>query len=377
MARKIKYDLFLSHNRVQKDWVRDVAKQLRKLGLQVFFDEDTVRPGEPIVTSLERGLMSSRRVLLILSPSSVKSRWVAMERIVTQTEDPNALKSKLIPVQLEPVTRQRIPAAVRALNIIDLTDPATRDERYAFLLGHLGVPQNRIPVPPPWPRSRKVSKRIGSKKAVKKTSFSKRKQHTKAAARGVDGKTMILIKGDHTINDFYIDEYPVTNAEYRQFLEKENRRKPRTWKQGRYPLGKSDHPVTGVGYYEAKGYAQNMNKRLPTEKEWERAAVASRNWGYPWGKKFDKSKCNTIESMISETTPVTQYPSGASPYGVKDMVGNVWEWVDTWAREGEKKVKGGSYKYDQYAARVTNSENHGISSGRPYDVGFRCVMEIG
>jgi hypothetical protein len=354
--------------------VRDVAGQLRELGLKVFFDEDSVEPGEPVVRSLERGLQSSRRVLLVLSLSSLKSRWVALERIITQHEDPDAEKKRLVPVLLEPVKPKRIPAAIRSLNTIDLTNPATRNQRYAFLLKHLGVPENQIPAPPPWSSSKTSGKKRLPVGAARKTKVAAKKRST--SLKSADGKTMILIKGDDNVNDFYIDEYPVTNAEYARFLDEEKRRPPRYWKSGRYRIGKADHPVTGVDFYGAKGYAQYFKKRLPTEKEWERAAIGNRSWKYPWGKKFDKSRCNTSESGIKETSAVTKYQSGASTFGITDMSGNAWEWVDTWARDDDKKVKGGSYKFDQYAARVSNSESHAVSSGRPADVGFRCVMDI-
>lgn len=193
MAKKFKYDLFLSHNRAQKDWVREVAKQLRALGLDVFFDEDTVEPGEPIITSLERGLQASRRVLLVLAPSAIKSKWVALERTITQHSDPSAVRKKLIPILLEPIPINKVPAAVRALNIIDLTNPVTRDERYAFVLKHLGIPEHSIP-PPPWPRSKRGKKIVKSAVTVPKTSV---RVKSSGSTKGLDGKNMILIRGDN------------------------------------------------------------------------------------------------------------------------------------------------------------------------------------
>jgi hypothetical protein len=364
------YDIFLSYNSVQKDWARAVANQLRALDLDVFFAEDTIPPGGPIVPSIESGLKASRRVLLILTPSSVKSPWVKLERVITQTTDPGALKRKLIPILLEPT--KRVPGSVSALKMVNLTDPATRNDEYAFLLRDLEIPDAKIPEPPPWPMPKRGKKKVALGIIVPKTSSRARRS---GSTKGSDGKNMVFIRGDNNIADFYIDEFPVTNEEYKKFLEKEKRRPPRSWKQGKFPAGKANHPVAGVSFYEAKGYAAYAKKRLPTEEEWEKAAVGNHEWIYPWGKRFETTKCNTNESGIKETTPVTQYPSGASQSGIKDMSGNTWEWVDTWAREGDKKVKGGSYKYDQDAARVRNSESHGIASGRPYDVGFRCVID--
>jgi formylglycine-generating enzyme required for sulfatase activity len=187
-------------------------------------------------------------------------------------------------------------------------------------------------------------------------------------------------KGTEDYTDgFYIDKYPVTNAEYKEFLKAKKRRVPRTWdnKTKTYPPGKDNHPVRGVSFFDAKAYAESVGKRLPTEKEWEKAARGAKGRQYPWGNAFASSRCNTLEAKYKDTTEVIQFdPAGASPYGVIDMAGNVWEWVDTWAREDEKKVKGGCYKYDQYAAICSNSESYDITSGRPYDVGFRCVKDV-
>ena len=103
MAKTLKYDIFLSYNSAQIDWVRDVANQLRALGLEVFFDKDSVGPGAPVIPSLESALKASRRVLLVLSPSSLKSEWVELERTITQHTAPKTVKNKLIPIRLEPI----------------------------------------------------------------------------------------------------------------------------------------------------------------------------------------------------------------------------------------------------------------------------------
>ncbi len=136
---------------------------------------------------------------------------------------------------------------------------------------------------------------------------------------------------------FYIDKYPVTNAQYKIFLSENpqrqkdnihkdyhNRNYLRTWHRNNYPKGKSDYPVVYVSWYAAMAYAQWVGKRLPTEAEWEKAARGGLvGKKYSWGDVIDTSKAN-YKKDVRGTTGVGMYPPNA--YGLYDMVGNVWEW---------------------------------------------------
>ncbi len=133
------YDLFLSHNQQQKPWVRRFCEFLRQKKLRVFFDEDSIPPGEPIVAGVERGLRESRHVLLILSPASLGSKWVAMETLLALHDDPDGSEGRLIPIVVETVDRAQMRSSLTARNYIDLTNPHTRRDRLQFLLQHLGI----------------------------------------------------------------------------------------------------------------------------------------------------------------------------------------------------------------------------------------------
>jgi len=133
------YDVFLSHNRVQKPWVRCLYQFLVKRGMSVFFDEESIAPGANIVSEIEDALQNSRHVLLAVSPKSLESRWVAMETQLTIHDDCSADKGKLIPVVIEPVNFEAMRLSVRSLNCVDLTDAGSRELRLRFLLRHLGV----------------------------------------------------------------------------------------------------------------------------------------------------------------------------------------------------------------------------------------------
>ncbi len=184
---------------------------------------------------------------------------------------------------------------------------------------------------------------------------------------------------------FNIDVYPVTNAQYKEFVDATGHSAPRDWKEGSYSNGKGDHPVTWVTWHDAVAYAEWAGKRLPTEAEWEKAARGTDGFVYPWGNDFDSAKCNSNEAGIKATSAVGSFPEGASPYGVQDTAGNVWEWTADWydayrgsiyefARFGEefKVLRGGSWfdgtDFVRSSARNSADPNFSFST-----IGFRCA----
>jgi formylglycine-generating enzyme required for sulfatase activity len=187
--------------------------------------------------------------------------------------------------------------------------------------------------------------------------------------------------------DFYIDEYPVTNIEFLKFIEETEYLSSdtlhdvaRVHKIKGVANTEPNYPITAVNWYDAYAYASWAGKRLPTSKEWEKAARGTDGRLYPWGNAFDKSRCNSKESNIGRTTPIDKYPNGVSPYGCFDMVGNAFEWVDEWtdtprfsrALKSEKMNRGASHNREY---KDTNCIH--IESDPPdlimLDVGFRCA----
>ena len=150
-----------------------------------------------------------------------------------------------------------------------------------------------------------------------------------------------------SIEAFAIARTPVTNSEYAAFLEWLTTRSDESIKHPLQPAGKChvpqywreaawnqpDHPVVGIDYWDAHAYAQWIGMRLPTEWEWEAAAGGTEGLLYPWGNSWRPRLCNSAELhgknpwRDGRTTPVDAFPSGASPFGVLDMAGNVWEWI--------------------------------------------------
>jgi len=132
----------------------------------------------------------------------------------------------------------------------------------------------------------------------------------------------------HTVilANYFIDKYPVTNAQYARFTASAEYRPPLDWEGGKVVPGAELFPVTMVSWYDASNYCSWAGKRLPNEAEWEKASrgVDGRRW--PWGEHMDIKRLNTYYS-VGSASDVTQFIDGASPYGVMDMAGNVSEWI--------------------------------------------------
>lgn len=200
----------------------------------------------------------------------------------------------------------------------------------------------------------------------------------------IDGKVMVLVeegiflsgpKDRSTWLDAYrIDVYPTTNLDYEQFTHATGHPAPRHWDGRRCPGGLRDHPVVWVTWHDACAYARWAGKALPSAPQWEKAARGPNGRVFPWGGAPTAAKCNTAESGIGGTTPVTRYQSGASPYGVHDLCGNVWEWCSTAGTDGPDRYQLKGSAFSSPFERATPSRtNAADATMQDNDTGFRCV----
>lgn len=139
-------------------------------------------------------------------------------------------------------------------------------------------------------------------------------------------------KPQHTVNlpDFYIAKTPVTNTQYKRFVDEQGYQAPSHWQQGQIPKDKEHHPVVNVSWRDDAAFCAWANVQLPSEAQWEKAARGTDGRLYPWGNQPPTEQlCNFSGSQIGDTTPVNNYPDGASPYGCLDMAGNVREWTSS------------------------------------------------
>jgi formylglycine-generating enzyme required for sulfatase activity len=197
------------------------------------------------------------------------------------------------------------------------------------------------------------------------------------------------------IDSFYIDKYPVTNAEFKKFLDaahyqpKDNVDFLRDWKNGTYPESWGNKPVTWVSLEDARAYARWAGKRLPHEWEWQYAAQGTDGRAYPWGNDWNPQAVPVPDTgrIMASAADVDAHPAGASPFGVMDMVGNVWQWTDEFTDEHTRAgiLRGGSHYQPQgsiwYFPQAYRNDEHGklLLMAPSYDrsggVGFRCAMD--
>lgn len=232
------------------------------------------------------------------------------------------------------------------------------------------------------------------------------------------------------LDEFYIDETPVTNSQYNKFLEDVKKNGP-IYGHPDQPDNKDhtptfvndkrfnadDHPVVGVDWYDAYAYAKWAGKDLPTELQWEKAARGTENIEYPWGNKWNSEAAYYVENCfgrviedleeweeclrqfgddfpIEPVKKVKSFPQGKSPYGVYDMSGNVWEWTKTnfySKKDMDPNFKNRSLSYytNKPAAfpvirggcctslpemLKTFYRGKDLLTDRHFEIGFRCVV---
>ncbi len=208
---------------------------------------------------------------------------------------------------------------------------------------------------------------------------------------------------DVFVNNFYIDKFELTNSRYLEFVKATNHRIPQNpknatrnlWQGDTITESLADRPVINVDWADANAYCQWAGKRLPTEAEWEKAAKGTADRRFPWGNVEPTNKhLNFNQQWIGEKTlmPVGSYELGKSPFGVYDMAGNVWEWVNDWydakyyekspaknptgPETGTKRVlRGSGWQNETPTVRIFTRVDSD-STIRNESTGFRCAMDV-
>jgi len=197
------------------------------------------------------------------------------------------------------------------------------------------------------------------------------------------------------IKPFYIDRTPVTHAQFKKFLEAthyhptDDHNFLRDWRNATFPEGWAHKPVTWVSLEDARAYAAWAGKRLPHEWEWQYAAQGTDGRLYPWGNDWDPVAVPPPNKgrTLSPPPDVGSYPKGASPFGILDLVGTVWQWTDEYSDDHTRAaiLRGGSYYQPQgslwYFPQAYKLNEHGKyllmapAIDRSGALGFRCVVD--
>ena len=418
MAETRPLKVFLCHAATDKPKVRTLYRRLVEAGFDPWLDEEKLLPGQDWDLEIRKAVRAVDVVIVCLTRNSInKEGYVQKEiRVALDVADEKPEGTiYLIPARFEECP---VPERLSRWQWVNIYE----ENGYRKLYRSLELRAESLGI-----RATRVPQRISKEKMVEsRLPIEPQLVHVPAGpflmgSADNDKEAFFNIeKPQHNVelSEYWIGKYPLTNLEYRAFVNEANHRPPPHWNGDQYPEGKGDHPVVNVSWNDALAYykwlAEKTGKiyRLPTEAEWEKAASwvsepgsegAGEQGGglargvkrrYPWGDEFDRNKCNTHEAGIGNTTPVGKYsPAGDSPYGCADMAGNVWEWCADWFDEGEygkrakttvkdppgpgngihRVLRGGCFDLDRGNARCAfRLKSH--PDDRINDHGFRVVV---
>lgn len=401
-------DIFISYANGDRERVAAIVAELEKLGWQgrIWWDRH-IPPGETWEEVLERTLEAAGCVVVLWSKESVQSRWVKLEA------NYGVEKGMMIPAILDDV---KIPLTFRYIHAANLVGwrAAQANADWNSLIAQL---RKKVPpaTPPPGPEgqgglsARKENPKHDNWIWIEGGTFWMGAQSENPKGRNYDPEASDDEAPVHhvKVEGFYLQKYPVTVEEYGRFVEAGgyiekrwwaaggwgNLQEPEQWlKQQKFP----NRPVTGVNWYEAMAYCEwrsaesGWEVRLPTEEEWEYAARGTAGGGaearrYPWGgEQLTRERANYYGGP-GHPTPVGLYPLGATPEGVEDMIGNVWEWCSSEVREygsagnsasdrgtPARVLRGGSWGHSSQNARASLRVGDDPTF-RDVSVGFRCT----
>ncbi len=212
-----------------------------------------------------------------------------------------------------------------------------------------------------------------------------------------DGEANESPEHETYLDDYWIDKTEVTNKMYYTCVKSGNCEKPLSdgfiAPTDHYTnLARENYPVVYVNYENAESYCQWVNRRLPTEAEWEKAARGVDGRIYPWGNQPPTQEMLNFNQNIGYLMPVGSFPLGASPYGALDMSGNALEWVADWYSDdyyeqspsinptgpdlGQLRVsRGGGFYQSEYEVRATIRYSVVYWYNQSGDFGFRCAAD--
>ena len=439
--------VFISYSRKDISFINTLVSDLKNAGLEVWHDVSHIAGGARGRSEIESALRSSQYVIVVLSPDSIVSEWVEREFLFSSN-----LKRKIIPVMYRAC---EVPLNYVDLNYIDVQGE-NYGRNFNQLLKALSVAPSTSALPasgagnsafkrkPQYlavlsggavlsivllglllmrglfaPEAKPTERSIATEVLPTPTATPIPASATPAPVHITDaqGVDMLLvpagkfIMGSNSGNlderpmqevelaAFYMDLYEVTNAAYQACVDAGTCTGPALEALGPFLTSyyddpqHRDYPVVYVNWFQARSYCSWRGAKLPTEAQWEKAARGTDGPVYPWGPYIDCDRANYGYCMQG-TSAVGSYTEGASPYGLQDMAGNVWEWTADWYSDAYyqtspfpsnptgpatgifRVLRGGSFADDDTSKRYS-LRNKDLPENFNWNIGFRCARAIG
>ena len=401
--------IFISYAREDRGRVAILAKLLVDEGWSVWLDKDNLPAGQQFHRAIEKAIQDAACVLVCWSEAAIKSDWVLGEADVAREQE------KILPVLLETV---KPPINFRTHHYVDLSEWDNKASHLAYqrlkaeltknkllIKSNVKILLDQLDIPSTDPEERLA---IGDELA---------KLGDSRPGVGLDENRLPDIdwveipggeflygrlKKSRKINAFNIARYPITNEQYKAFINDDGYENDRWWQGLSVKVrnsvnsnwDQSNRPREMVNWYEAIAFCRWLSDKLgydillPSEEQWERAARGTDGREYPWGNEYLSGYANVDEEIekagphcLQQTSAVGLYPLAVSPEGVLDLAGNVWEWcLNEWSNsestalqgDAPRALRGSSWFYgpDQPLSLVCNGYP---PIYRSYDVGFRVV----
>lgn len=342
-APRATVEIFLSYSRLDRASMFAVYDILRRAGFAVWID-DGIEPGTPNwEAAVEDALHQAQALVVLLSPHAKASPWVKREISY------GLMQGKVVyPLLIDGDQRSAVPLSLIDTQWIDGRDNAARATQEHLLpavqrrLRPNEPPRNQSPITFDWVEIPRGPFLMGSDKTKDANAWDDElPQQTVTLPAYRIARTPVTVAqfaafvratGHKTTAEENGSAYAYTGSKWEDVIGA-------NWQHPRGPQSdvrqKQEHPVTCVSWHDAVVFcrwasdATGATIRLPTEAEWEKAARGTDGRIWPWGNDAPtKEHCN-FAMNVGDTTPVGRYPKGASPYGVLDMAGNVWEWTAT------------------------------------------------
>jgi hypothetical protein len=386
----LKHQVFISYSRRDTEIMRLIRNDLQAGGLTIWTDEG-IEPGAASwKKAIEDAISQAGCLVGVLSPDAKQSPWVNEELNFAELQE-----KPIFLIHARGSERDAIPFGFSTFQRVDIRDST----RYSIEINNLvQIIQKRL-------RERRPISNLSTFDMIGKTILPQpfdwceipAGKVTLEDARDIDG----MEGGIFSVARFFIGKYPITNAQFQVFVDAlDGYRAARWWSYSKMAedwhtqnpqpqasqFGGADLPRTNVCWYESIAFCLWLSARtglnivLPTDQQWQRSAQGDDGRSYPWGNEFDPKRCN-IQQPVGQTTPVTRYPEGASPYGVMDMCSNVWEWCLSDWKTGSTSLEGSGYRVQRGASWYSESRHRflithrdGFWSINSYNfVGFRIA----